>query len=135
MPACWRDIFGIRQPSIPGQQFRHHVAGGALDFARVVDGRLAEPFDQVGRERQHGAGLVDIRDQVDDDINALPEGLGVVGIVLEQGKRIGVMVGVLEQIFGRRVAAERRIKRQHAKSAGDLIAGRRIKGWIFAACA
>ena len=111
-PAGGRS-FGIAAALDARQQFRDHVARGALDLAGIVDGRLAEPFDQIGRQRQHRAGLVDIGDQVDDDIDALPEGLGVVALVLEQREGVGIIVGMLEQIFGRRVAAERRVQRQH----------------------
>ncbi len=59
-------------------------------------------------------GLVGVRDQVDDEIErAERRDLGPREI--EQRQRVGVVAGVLEQIFGRRVAGERRIEREHAE--------------------
>ena len=62
----------------------------------IVDSRLAEPLDQIGGERQQAAGLIHIRNQVDDNMHTLPEGLGVVRVGLEQRKGIGVVGGILE---------------------------------------
>ena len=42
------------------QQVRDGIARRALDLARIVDDRLAEPVGQIGGQRQQAVGLVGI---------------------------------------------------------------------------
>ena len=67
--------------------------------------------------------------------DVLLQGFDVIVVGGEQRQRIGVVGGVLEEIFGRRVAGER----AHTAPArenppGTFAAGRLIRGWIRAAC-
>lgn len=81
----------------------------------MVDDGLAETVRKLGGQRQNAGGLVDIGEQIDDDGDALLEGVGVVMVLFKQSERIGIVGRMLEQIFGRRIAAERRIEREHAE--------------------
>ena len=96
------------------QQRRDRVARGAGDLAGIVDDRLAKLRGERGRERQFGGGLVGIRDEVDDHVDAA-ERSGVDPARRQQRQRVGVMGRIGEQEFGGGVAGKGRIQRQHAE--------------------
>ena len=52
---------------------RDHVARCSQNFPRIVDGRFAEPADQAGGQCQQRARLIDVRDEIDDNLNALAQ--------------------------------------------------------------
>jgi hypothetical protein len=82
----------------------------------IVDRGAVEPADEIGGQSQHRHGLVGIGNQVDHDLPILLQGRNVGRAGSKQRQRIGVVGGILEKKFGRYVAAERRIERQHAET-------------------
>ena len=98
-----------------GKQPGNLIARRLLHLARMIDGRQTETLDQIGCERQQVRGLVGVRNQIDDKLDIPAQRGGVVFALREQRQRIGVEECVLKKIFGRRIAAERRVQRQHAK--------------------
>ena len=115
VPACLADDVRDAAARYVRQQICDRVACGPQDLAGMVDGRLAQRFDQIGGQRQHRARLVDVRDQVDDHLNALFESLSAVDVRPEQREGVGIVGRILEQILGRCVAAERGVQCEHAK--------------------
>jgi hypothetical protein len=105
------------------QQTRHGFTRGALDLARIVDRGLCETVHQLGRNRQFRICLIGVGQQIDDDIAFIPQHLGVVGAACDHWQRIDVVAGIFKKVLGWRVAAERRIERQHPEFGGRF-AGR-----------
>nr|WP_291690062.1 hypothetical protein [Bradyrhizobium sp.] len=106
---AWKDA--ARDAGQPG---RDRVAGGMSDPRGIVDHGLAERCGQPCGLRQHGCALVGVRDQVDDDVDLADRGL-VRLTGPQEDQRVGVVIGILEQVLGRRVAGKGRVQRQHAK--------------------
>ncbi len=64
------------------------------------------------------SSLIRIGNQIDDDLHVLPHRLDVIFAGGKQSQRVGVVGGILEEIFGRRVAGKRGIQRQNTKIRG-----------------
>ena len=82
VPAFWRQTFGIRHPGIPVSK----SATASRVVRWILPGWLTstcQAVGQIGRHRQHRAGLVGIGNQVDDDVYVLLEDLGIILVCAE----------------------------------------------------
>jgi hypothetical protein len=84
----------------------------------MVDDRLANAVNQIGSQRQQSVGLIRIGNQIDDNLHVQFQGFDVILAGSEQGKCIGVVGNVLEEIFGWRIAGKRAVQCQDAKICG-----------------
>ena len=98
----------------PRQPFGHRIARRSQDPIGVIDDRLAKLFGQAPGGEQDVSGLVDFRDQIDNDIELAKR--GDPGLIATQKRqRIDVIKRVLEKILDRRVAVIGRVERQQPK--------------------
>ena len=94
------------------------VTAGSVDMVRMIDGRLGEPFDDIGRRHQGLAALIGVADQVDDDI-AMPAQQADVGFASRHhGEEMAIIARTREQEFRRRIGGTWRLDQQRGEWCG-----------------
>ena len=108
----------MRQPGIPPSRSATTSRVVRWIFRGSLTVGLPSRPTRSAARGNNAVGLVRIGNQIDDDLHVLLQSFRHRIRWRQTGERIGVVGGILEEIFGRRVAGERGIQRQNTKIRG-----------------